>query len=480
MGSNADIPGVIELLAPLTSAADLPTHPSMSIPYKSSILTDMVQHASKLLHRERKTLWNMKNILTKLRGDETWIPCGALNSEVDDIIFDTGPIYKEIVESELRQYLTSSKGPNSMNGEISAQTYKQPGAMRNSGASRLGASNAGTRRNSDARIQVTAGRDIGMGRPRVPGPELAALPPAAADAANENQKNHGLAHDKKMDVEIKEELLPIADNILHGSVLGDKLTADDTQSLDAGNSPEPALTQSSKVGGHEEHTSAPDSMEDRPQPGSKAALAVDDASKLLKNGEDSVMTDHDVQANAMAAANDESIGADDGAEVSQEVPPRRMQTRAQAQAKSENTASSRTRSASPAWAAPVVHPLFLMPASAYPDRNFGLPPGEAEETRRMVMLYAQKQEEVCRSAEKLYNGLARADRMRKTVFKWCKAEGHVGEMSDGEDWYDKEEWGLDEDLRKGQEEEDDDKDKDKEGTGAQAKKTRKPRVTTVK
>jgi hypothetical protein len=121
-----------------------------------------------------------------------------------------------------------------------------------------------------------------------------------------------------------------------------------------------------------------------------------------------------------------------------------------------------------------------MPASAYPDRNFGLPPVEAEETRRMVTLYTQKQEEVCRSAEKLYVGLLRADRMRKAVFKWCKAEGHVGEMSDGEDWYDKEEWGLDEDLRKGQEEEEDDKDKEKDGPGAQAKKTRKTRVPTLK
>lgn len=452
----------------------------MSIPYKSSILTDMVQHASELLHRERKTLWNMKYILTKLRGDETWIPCGALNSDVDDIIFDTGPIYKEIVESELRQNLASSKGPSSMNGEILAQTYKQPGAIKNSRASLFTASDAGTRRNSDAKSHETAGRDIGIGRPGGPGSELVALAPAATDATSVNQKNHELARDKKMDVEIKEELLPIADNILHGSVLGDKPTVDDSRPLDAGNGAERVITQSSKASEREEHPSVPDSTEDRPQPSSKEGLAAADAANLLKNGEDSTMADHDVQPEAITVANNGSIGADDGIEVSQEAPPRRMQTRAQAQAKSEKTASSRTRSASPAWAAPVVHPLFLMPASAHPDRNFGLPPGEAEETRRMVMLYAQKQEEVCRSAEKLYNGLARAERMRKAVFKWCKAEGHVGEMSDGEDWYDKEEWGLDEDLRKGQEEEDEDKDKDKEGTGTQAKKTRKPRVTTVK
>jgi hypothetical protein len=59
--------------------------------------------------------------------------------------------------------------------------------------------------------------------------------------------------------------------------------------------------------------------------------------------------------------------------------------------------------------------------------------------------------------------------MRKNVLKWAKAEGHVGEMSDGEDWYDKEEWGLDDDLKKGQDEEEDD-------GGNQGKKTRTRRA----
>jgi len=38
-------------------------------------------------------------------------------------------------------------------------------------------------------------------------------------------------------------------------------------------------------------------------------------------------------------------------------------------------------------------------------------------------------------------------------------------MSDGEDWYDKEEWGLEEDLKKGQDEEEED-------AATTAKKTR--------
>ncbi|KAH6724782.1 RXT2-like protein [Leptodontidium sp. MPI-SDFR-AT-0119] len=148
--------------------------------------------------------------------------------------------------------------------------------------------------------------------------------------------------------------------------------------------------------------------------------------------------------------------------------PHRMRTRAQAQAASDNN-TTRTRSTTPDSASEMfIHPFFLAPASSRPDRNVGLPLPEADETRRLLQLYIQKQEEVCRGAQKVYDGLLKADRYRKLVMKWAKAEGHVGtnrDMSDGEDWYDKEEWGLDEDLKKGQDEEEED-------AATTAKKTR--------
>lgn len=118
-----------------------------------------------------------------------------------------------------------------------------------------------------------------------------------------------------------------------------------------------------------------------------------------------------------------------------------------------------SRAASPSAASvgePFIHPIFLAPKPAHPDRDLGLPEQEAEDVRRLLQLYVQKQEEVCRGTEKLYHGLLKADRMRKTVLEWSKSEAHVGEMSDGEDWYDKEEWGLTEDLKKGQDEEEED------------------------
>ena len=149
-----------------------------------------------------------------------------------------------------------------------------------------------------------------------------------------------------------------------------------------------------------------------------------------------------------------------GLDGQEDIPaPTRMRTRAQAQAASDNT-TTRTRSATPdSNVESFIHPIFLAPLKSHLDRDLGLPQHEAEETRRLLQLYIQKQEEVCRGAQRVYEGLLRADRYRNLVMKWAKAEAHVGlnrDMSDGEDWYDKEEWGLDEDLKKGQDEEEED------------------------
>lgn len=147
--------------------------------------------------------------------------------------------------------------------------------------------------------------------------------------------------------------------------------------------------------------------------------------------------------------------------------PRRMRTRAQAQAVFDN--ATRSRSITPDLnGEPFVHPYFLAPRSSFPDRDVYLPRGEADDLRRLLVHYIQKQEEIIRGAQKVYEGLLRADRLRHLVLKWTKAEGHVGDnrdMSDGEDWYDKDEWGLSEDLKKGQDEEEED-------AATTAKKTR--------
>ncbi|KAH5073478.1 hypothetical protein HBI42_037130 [Parastagonospora nodorum] len=142
---------------------------------------------------------------------------------------------------------------------------------------------------------------------------------------------------------------------------------------------------------------------------------------------------------------------DDTSDTASQQTAHRMTTRARAHAPSTPSPPQ-----SPANGANAIHPLFAFSTDSIPDRDLGLPPNEAEETRMLLMAYVQKQEEVARTTADLYRGLLQADRMRQDVFKWSKAEAHVGEMSDGEDWYDNEEWNLDHDLLKGRDEEEDD------------------------
>lgn len=125
----------------------------------------------------------------------------------------------------------------------------------------------------------------------------------------------------------------------------------------------------------------------------------------------------------------------------------------------EDSASSPAQTMDETPEEPLIHPYFLAPPSARPDKDLGLPEQEADDVRRLLQMYVQKQEEICRGMRRLHEGLLRADRLRRTVLKWSKAEAHVGpnrDMSDGEDWYDKEEWGLEEDLKKGHDEEEED------------------------
>jgi len=128
-------------------------------------------------------------------------------------------------------------------------------------------------------------------------------------------------------------------------------------------------------------------------------------------------------------------------EPDQGVQTRRMTTRSQA------LVVQPYRSPSPTS----VHPFFLAPPPV-PPVDFSNPD---EEPLGPLLSYISKQEEIVRSYGELYQGLVKALRMRREVYKWCKAEGHVGEMSDGEDWIDLEEWGLKPgELVKGKEEDD--------------------------
>lgn len=463
-----------ELLAPLTSAADLPQHPSFSIPYLSDTLTSMTRQACTMLHREKRSLYAVKNLLTKFRGDNAFIPCGSLNSDFDQQIFDIRPVYGQLATVKLsirhlENPTVSPRGPPKLGGSSGLFS----GASHND-ASDIGDGLALEEHEGTELNQSTANGNTKMeqGTAEIQRGEYTdprATYAAMADASTTKEHSACMATEgiETRDIAVGTD-----------ATVGEAAALNEEQEDRLNVPPLPLSPQqdaharpptTAAIGSNDvaDEDTAADSPIDRALPSPKSLKdelrldISDDRHDTLPTTANGLIAEG-AEAKATKNAEDKEEG-----DESQSV-PRRMRTRAQAQAASDKSVSQ-TRTPSPAsWVPPVIHPLYLMPESARPDRDYGLSPNEAEDTRRLLTAFVQKQEEVVRGAEKLYEGLLRADHMRQTVFKWCKAEGHVGEMSDGEDWYDKEEWGLDEDLKKGQGDEEED-------TTTQGKKSRKTR-----
>jgi hypothetical protein len=302
----------------LTSAADLPTHPSYSLAYTSSHLTDMVKEIAVISRKEQVSLSHAKRLFNKLQGDSSFVPHALAH----------------MAQQPLKQLWGNGTDRKIANGE-----GQDPDG-------------------SKARDAVPTTEDVNM-----------------EDATRPN------------------------------GVLEQERNGDATTKPANGTEPAPNGAPQ-EVGTAEGHING-----ERPH----------------------------------------SPGADDVSDTASQQTAHRMTTRARAQA-----ASTPSPPSSPSSAINLVHPLFTFSTDSLPDRDFGLPPAEAEETRMLLMAYVQKQEEVSRVATELYHGMLQGERMRQDVFKWSKAEAHLGEMSDGEDWYDREEWNLDQDLIKGKDEEEDD------------------------
>lgn len=400
----------------------------------------MAKQAGDMVHRERRNLWTLKQLLTKFRGDGIWIPCEALQSESDIALFGPAPLYSSTPECGSHQALVNRDEQILAHADDIIEVPKKP---------------------SDKGRPRQEHQPIGT----IDGSQSTPLPATDARTAGETVN---AAHDRKQHQMVAETANAIngkavakdVESLTHSregvniqtanQALNQEGIQQQTISIHSHVNNNAASTSTRGIGNHfssdpvlSEHPagSASPQLDDT----ESAAPAVETGS-LLNSDKPGVANNEDGQP--------ELLNEEDGELQSA---PHRMTTRAQAQAVSDNVTPPHTRSPSLAPSMPpYIHPLYLVPSSARPDRDFGLPPAEAEETRRVLMSYAQKQEEVCRGAERLYEGLLKADRMRKTVLKWCKAEGHVGDASDGEDWYDKEEWELEEDLKKGGEDDDED------------------------
>jgi hypothetical protein len=339
-----------------------------------------------MVQKEKASLWRIKHLLTRLSGDNTWVPCETVETENDFALFLDG---RERPQASLLGKTVERDGDQVSTGTLASED--NPNAPLASGSIPKD-----PELNSSKRISRTASTND----------SIEMISPALA-TSEQNEAGDVVKHSEPQAV----------DTMLDESNEGSETRA---EAMEIDNVPTSATRNVTDGQALPEETGSVDIM-------------------------------------------------DDGVGDLEEPPPRRMRTRAQAQAASENTASSRARSNSPDSDEDMfISPYFLAPQSSHPDRDLGLPQHEADDIRRLLQLYIQKQEEVCRGVQKVYDGLMKADRYRKQVMKWAKAEGHVGvnrDMSDGEDWYDKEEWGLDEDLKKGQDEEEED-------AATTAKKTR--------
>jgi hypothetical protein len=378
-----------DLLAPLTSAAELPDHPTLSKPFTSKTLTELTRYAGEMVQKEKQSLWRIKHLLTRLSGDSTWIPCESVETESDFNLFidERDRHAGEILEKAVSR----DDGDQVSTGTLVSEEREQPIGLLTMEAH---SENSGQANGSQIPEKPSIDEDVVM-----------TLPIGSTGRAEKEAL--GKSKDARQDV---------------------------LQEQGPGNTIKQAPVEGEMEVDEAQKTSLEDYNEGQTQP------------------------------------TEEDEGPEGDTEDQDGLPaPHRMRTRAQAQAASDNIVPSRTRSMTPDSSNDLlIHPYFLAPRSSHGDRNVGLPQHEAEETRRLLQLYIQKQEEVCRGAQRVYEGLLKADRYRKLVMKWAKAEGHVGlnrDMSDGEDWYDKEEWGLDEDLKKGQDEEEED-------AATTAKKTR--------
>lgn len=362
----------------------------MSHAYKSKALRNMTQAIEDKLRQERALLWRAKTLYREFLGDCSWMPCGTVETSEDRWIFEP-----RILNTELNTSGTTSAGGCSEAPKNGAQESLS-GAMSQEGSE--------TVQGEEDQLSQPVEKDVKM-----------------TDVENNEFKPEEKNPEQTKEPKLEEIDTTVGDVSQHpGTVQPDGSHANGDDSEDA------QLSQNHP-------------------PGLEEASARNWRSKA--NDDD------------MEARSDTQEAEDAEMQDGSPAPYRRMATRAWANTSNpqqEDGSSHRsfTPYNDPFTSLPTPHPLFLVPDSTRPDPNYGLPPNEAEDTRRLLWSYIQKQEETVRGFEHMLESLLRACRMKEDVLEWCKAEGHVGEMSDGEDWYDHEKWGLaeGEDLKKGADE----------------------------
>lgn len=356
----------------------------MSQAYTSQALEKMALAVEHKLRQERALLWRARSLHRQFLGDSGWMPCGALETPNDHLIFDPR---------------LASNDPSVYAGQQSASGTGTPSTTKDLNGPQ----------DAVQKVPVpTAAQD----------PQLAQNGTKAQTSSTQN--------DVEM-ADVPAEGEPIKNGL--------QLKSEETDATVKDLPPHP-------------NTSTP------AQESSNNNDAAGASTNPPPNGKQDMDTMKDADPVDTTELNDDTEQDLEMHDGSSPEPPRRMTTRAQANAVNPNENENGSPLSDTAFPLPTPHPLFLVPENIRPDPNFGLPAAEAEETRRLLWSYIQKQEETVRGVEHMLDSLNRSCLMKADVLEWCKAEGHVGEMSDGEDWYDREQWGLaeGEDLKKGTDE----------------------------
>jgi len=378
----------------------------------------MVHDTNAKIRKERNNLWRAKNLYRFFTGDETWIPSERAEGLDDWELFE--PNYGC---SGRRSQISPSKRRR-LNGD--AQDVDRDVQI----------SDALDERRTEANRAMVNGT-------------LEDLSSMVRGRAGDSGHNH--AGDEDVDVSMAEL---------------------ETEGMEA----------DSRVNGTHNEV---EQTNKRRQAGDQDGSGV---SKEESNTEDSNDPPHEDQNTGLASTYEQHDHTHDGnnndeneeeendqpSTTSSPPPPPRRITRALA---AEAETASNPQIASPPPTSPTLsshsqsqfepHPIFLLPPhlaathAIHPTHtnlslslaHSGLPPEELLETRKLLSLYIQKSEETIRGLENILGKLIKAKRRRDRLFEWCRSEGHVGELSDGEDWIDEGYWGLESgELRKGRDE----------------------------
>ena len=398
----------------------------MSQAYLSNALPNMVLDTEEKLRQENFNLWKAKSLFTQFVGDNPWIP--PENVEVSGAM-DLFPLPTWPVKSKKRKRdeifstnasVTEGHPPNGLQPALSEASLEKD--VETSKISDIKPKINGNSNGNSQTAIVEIAEDI-----------LQGLTNGASTVGN---------------------TLPTPSNVINGPLAG--------------------VAEEGYANGQERNET--NGVSQKPSDSTEHAMEVDE----LEPSKEPVENPKDTRDMKDALESKESPASNLEERTPSPQPPPRRITRALAQNNSNNHSAPESANISPPVtpsylageneSKTAIHPIYLIPPSITPSNTNGLPPEEAFDTRRLLANYIQKQEESIRGYQNLLDKLLKAQRLRESVMVCCKAEGHVGEMSDGEDWVDLERWGLlPGELRKGRDEEGEGDDEERQ------QRQRKPR-----